>query len=140
MHFYVHFGELESWIVDIVPAGKKIDSYDMLCETTACFLAELTNRQPEIVAAMIHNGVDVTPDSLKESIRAVLRRPEVYVEATSEIERITDALDELVSNTDEWLNSSNDAFDGESPLSVIEGGGGSRVWQMIYTLRSGGVS
>ena len=37
----------------------------------------------------------------------------------------------------EWLETSNQVFDGLKPLEVIERGEADRVWQMIYALRSG---
>ena len=60
----------------------------------------------------------------------------------TEVERITKALSEIVVEhaVGPWLEAPNDAFGGAKPLEVIERGEGDRIWQLIYTLRSGGVS
>ena len=36
-----------------------------------------------------------------------------------------------------WLHRKNDAFDGSTPMEVIERGEISRIWQMICDLREG---
>ncbi len=36
-----------------------------------------------------------------------------------------------------WLKESNPAFDGSTPLQVIERGETDRIWRMIYELQSG---
>jgi hypothetical protein len=36
-----------------------------------------------------------------------------------------------------WLKKSNAAFDGSTPLQVIERGETDRIWRMIYELESG---
>jgi hypothetical protein len=36
-----------------------------------------------------------------------------------------------------WLETPNEAFDGSTPLQVIERGESDRLWRMIYFLRSG---
>ena len=37
----------------------------------------------------------------------------------------------------EWLQEPNLAFDGSTPLQVIERGETDRLWKMIYLLESG---
>ena len=36
-----------------------------------------------------------------------------------------------------WLREPNAAFDGSTPLQVIERGEGDRLWRMIYEMESG---
>ncbi len=60
----------------------------------------------------------------------------------TEIQRITSALAEIVAAdaVGPWLENPNEAFGGAKPLKLIERGETDRIWQMIYTLRSAGVS
>lgn len=57
-----------------------------------------------------------------------------------ELARLLDALAHITQNKreiGEWMNEPNDAFDGSTPIQVIERGEVDRVWEMIYFLRSG---
>ena len=36
-----------------------------------------------------------------------------------------------------WLKDPNPAFDGSTPLQVIERGETDRIWRMVYELESG---
>lgn len=58
----------------------------------------------------------------------------------TELVRLFDALADLMENpkeVSEWLQEPNSAFDGSTPLQVIERGETDRLWRMIYTLESG---
>jgi uncharacterized protein (DUF2384 family) len=58
----------------------------------------------------------------------------------TELVRLFDALADLMENPKEvaeWLQEPNSAFDGSTPLQVIERGEADRLWRMIYTLESG---
>ena len=57
----------------------------------------------------------------------------------TELKRLFAALARLVepSSIGPWLNQPNAAFDGSTPLQVIERGEGDRLWRMIYQLESG---
>ena len=58
----------------------------------------------------------------------------------TELDRLLSALESLVKNPGEvaaWLDEPNKAFDGSTPLQVIERGEGDRLWHMIYFLESG---
>src|SRR5688572_12764096 len=52
----------------------------------------------------------------------------------TEFKRIFDALAKLVSAEaiGPWLKQPNQAFDGSTPLQVIERGEADRIWRMIY--------
>lgn len=58
----------------------------------------------------------------------------------TELNRLFEALADLTQNREEvtaWLEAPNEAFDGSTPLQVIERGESDRLWRMIYFLRSG---
>lgn len=57
-----------------------------------------------------------------------------------ELHRLFEALAELTQDRSEvttWLETPNQAFEGSTPLQVIERGESDRLWRMIYHLRSG---
>ena len=56
-----------------------------------------------------------------------------------EIKRLFAALERLVSPEaiGEWLKQPNPAFDGSTPVQVIERGESDRIWRMVYELESG---
>ena len=57
----------------------------------------------------------------------------------SEVARLFDALSEMVDAKaiGEWLKQPNPAFDGSTPLQVIERGETDRIWRMIWELQTG---
>lgn len=57
----------------------------------------------------------------------------------TEINRLFAALSELIQKEaiGPWLKQSNSAFDGSTPLQVIERGESDRLWRMISELESG---
>ncbi len=57
----------------------------------------------------------------------------------TELNRIFQALEKLVAKESigPWLKEPNPAFDGSTPLQVIERGETDRIWRMIYELESG---
>jgi DNA-binding transcriptional regulator YiaG len=57
----------------------------------------------------------------------------------TELKRIFDTLEKLISPEaiGPWLKQPNPAFDGSTPLQVIERGETDRIWRMIYELESG---
>lgn len=58
----------------------------------------------------------------------------------SEMTALEAALKDLLQSDDEvvsWLETPNEAFEGSTPLQVIERGESDRIWRMIYFLRSG---
>ena len=56
-----------------------------------------------------------------------------------ELVRLFDALSDVVQPKaiGPWLLRPNPAFDGSTPLQVIERGEGDRIWRMIWELREG---
>ena len=57
----------------------------------------------------------------------------------AETRRLFAALEKLVSPEaiGPWLKDPNPAFDGSTPLQVIERGETDRIWRMVYELESG---
>jgi len=57
----------------------------------------------------------------------------------TEIKRLFAALEKLVSPEaiGPWLKDPNPAFDGSTPLQVIERGETDRIWRMVHELESG---
>ena len=57
----------------------------------------------------------------------------------SEMFRLFDALAEVVptSQIGPWLDTPNPAFEGSTPLQVMERGESDRIWRMIWELRMG---
>ncbi len=58
----------------------------------------------------------------------------------TELNRLFEALADLTQNREEvadWLETPNEAFEGSTPLQVIERGESDRLWRMVYFLRSG---
>jgi hypothetical protein len=54
----------------------------------------------------------------------------------TEIDRLLRALSELMPATEvgKWLREANQAFDGRTPLQLIEHGESDRLWQMIHQI------
>lgn len=68
------------------------------------------------------------------------RKPSASTERRlAEISRLFDELEKFVASEDigPWLKEPNPAFDGSTPLQVVERGEIDRVWRMLYELESG---
>ena len=59
--------------------------------------------------------------------------------AIVEMDRLLDGLARVMEPAEvgRWLKSSNAAFDGSTPLQVVERGEADRLWRMLYELESG---
>jgi transcriptional regulator with XRE-family HTH domain len=58
----------------------------------------------------------------------------------TELQRLFAAIADLTQDTHEvahWMQEPNPAFDGSTPLQVVERGETDRLWRMIYQLESG---
>ena len=58
----------------------------------------------------------------------------------TELQRLFEAIAALTRNPQEvahWMQEPNSAFDGSTPLQVVERGESDRLWRMIYHLESG---
>src|SRR5262249_46274204 len=114
------------------------------------FLPSLrTGQSGQIDVKQFCNSYQVTQDTFTRlsgfSPRAVAhwaggRKPSgSTARRLTEMKRIFQALEELVSpeSIGPWLKEPNSAFDGSTPLQVIERGETDRLWRMIYELQSG---
>ena len=56
-----------------------------------------------------------------------------------EVTRLFDALSDIIKarSIGPWLQRPNDAFDGSTPLQVMERGENDRLWRMIWQIREG---
>ncbi len=59
--------------------------------------------------------------------------------ALVEMDRLLDGLARVLqpAQVGQWLKSPNPAFDGSTPLQVVERGEIDRIWRMLYDLESG---
>lgn len=59
--------------------------------------------------------------------------------ALVEMDRLLDGLARVLKpeQVGHWLKSPNPAFDGSTPLQVVERGESDRIWRMLYDLESG---
>jgi hypothetical protein len=68
------------------------------------------------------------------------RKPSASTERRlAELGRLFEELEEFVASKDigPWLKEPNPAFDGSTPLQVVERGEADRIWRMLYELESG---
>jgi DNA-binding transcriptional regulator YiaG len=79
------------------------------------------------------------------SLRAVAgwasgKKPSAPVQrALTEMDRLLDSLSRLMEpkQVGRWLKEPNSAFDGSTPVQVIERGQIDRIWRMLYFVESG---
>ena len=66
-------------------------------------------------------------------------QPDASGENGSELTRLFDVLSDMVDSKaiGKWLKEPNPAFDGSTPLQVIERGETDRIWRMIWELQTG---
>ena len=62
-----------------------------------------------------------------------------HKEQSKQLNSLKDALADLMEANfvDEWLKTPNEAFEGSTPLQVIERGESDRLWRMIHEIRTG---
>lgn len=105
------------------PRGLEVkefcDSYGVTQET----FTRLTGFSPRAVAHWAH-GRKPSPSTGRR---------------LAELGRLFEALEKLIPNDNigPWLREPNPAFDGSTPLQVVERGETDRIWRMIYELESG---
>ncbi|MCI0378681.1 MAG: XRE family transcriptional regulator [Gemmataceae bacterium] len=97
----------------------------------------------------VRNLLGVSQDELARitgySIRAVAgweagkKLSEAARQKLVETERLRAALTELMPAAElgEWMRTPNPAFEGQSPIQVIERGEADRIWRMIIQIDSG---
>ena len=82
------------------------------------------------------------PHPLYERVVALLRTKEpngLTQQKLKELVHLFDALSDVIASKSNgpWLSLPNPAFDGSTPLQVIERGESHRIWRMIWELGSG---
>jgi transcriptional regulator with XRE-family HTH domain len=57
----------------------------------------------------------------------------------TETDRLSKALSGLLPEKElnEWMSSPNPAFEGQTPIHIIERGETDRIWQMIFEIQAG---
>lgn len=79
-----------------------------------------------------------SPRSVAKWSEGVLPSPK-QEKALVEMDRLLDGLARVLppEQIGQWLKSPNPAFDGSTPLQVVERGELDRIWRMLYDLESG---
>jgi hypothetical protein len=90
-------------------------------------------RQPMVVRL-----TGFSPRSVAKWSEGVLPSPK-QEKALVEMDRLLDGLARVMQpeQIGHWLKSPNPAFDGSTPLQVVERGELDRIWRMLYDLESG---
>jgi len=79
-----------------------------------------------------------SPRSVAKWSEGVLPSPK-QEKALVEMDRLLEALARVMqpAQVGQWLKSPNPAFDGSTPLQVVERGESDRLWHMLFDLESG---
>lgn len=79
-----------------------------------------------------------SPRSVAKWSEGVLPSPK-QEKALVEMDRLLDGLTRVMqpAQIGRWIKSPNSAFDGSTPLQLVERGELDRVWRMLYDLESG---
>jgi hypothetical protein len=105
-------------------------------------------RRPEAIREFCRE-INITMDTFTRLVGASRRTLATWLSGNppnranqrnvSEMARLFDALAEVVpaSQIGPWLDTPNPAFEGSTPLQVIERGESDRLWRMIWELRMG---
>jgi hypothetical protein len=82
--------------------------------------------------------IGFSPRSVAKLSEGVLPSPK-QEKALVEMDRLLDGLARVMkpAQVGHWLKSPNPAFDGSTPLQIIERGEIDRIWHMLYDLESG---
>ena len=79
-----------------------------------------------------------SPRSVAKWSEGILPSPK-QEKALVEMDRLLDALARVMqpAQVGQWLKSPNPAFDGSTPLQIVERGENDRIWHMLFDLESG---
>ena len=79
-----------------------------------------------------------SPRSVAKWSEGVLPSPK-QEKALVEMDRLLDCLSRVMqpAQIGQWLKSPNSAFDGSTPLQIVERGELDRIWRMLFDLESG---
>ncbi|MEO0795417.1 MAG: hypothetical protein AAFX93_09655 [Verrucomicrobiota bacterium] len=112
--------------LDLVPPTSPRVSIGDLCERYSIIqpdLTRLTGYSPRTVATWKKDGV--TSNAAMKQVRELIR---LFAALSEHMEP---------NYVGTWLKDPNDAFEGSTPLQVIERGHVDRIWRMIYYLETG---
>lgn len=125
-------------------AGKSLD----LAQKNSSFFPALPKGKI-VKVSDVRNLLGVSQDELARitgySIRAIAgweagkKLSEAARQKVVETERLRAALAKIVPPAElgEWMRTPNPAFEGQSPIQVIERGEADRIWRMIIQIDSG---
>ena len=91
-----------------------------------------------VTSAAAGEGADSSPRSVTKWSQG--ETPSAKQEkALVEMDRLLDGLSRVMEpvQVGRWLKQPNTAFDGSTPLQVVERGEMDRIWRMLYDLESG---
>ena len=79
-----------------------------------------------------------SPRSVAKWSEGVLPSPK-QEKALVEMDRLLDGLSRVMAPAQigRWIKSPNSAFDGSTPLQIVERGEIDRIWRMLFDLESG---
>lgn len=97
------------------------------------YRAEFNMSQPVVVRL-----TGFSPRSVAKWSEGVLPSPK-QEKALIEMDRLLDGLARVLkpAQVGQWLKSPNPAFDGSTPLQLVERGEVDRIWRMLFDLESG---
>lgn len=109
-------------------AGKQREAFDV-----RRFCKQFHVVRPDLTRITGYSLRSVDKWAAGEKIAAAPKR------RLEEARRLMDALAELMEPeaVGEWLKTPNDAFEGSTPLQVIERGESDRIWRMIFLVETG---
>ncbi len=129
-------------------ASKRVSSRSVVNETAAVYSAGFKAQKAPALQEMAEK-FGLRQDTLSRmtgfSLRAVAdwasgKQPSAPVRrAITEMDRLLDSLARLMKPKEvgRWLKEPNTAFDGSTPVQVIERGQIDRIWRMLYFVESG---
>ncbi len=130
------------------PAGRKHSAKSRVKEASPAYASTLRSEpgaDVQKIAQKFGLQQEVVSRMTGFSLRAVAawaggKPPSAPVKrALTEMDRLLDALSRLMKPKDvgQWLKHSNAAFDGSTPVQVIERGQSDRIWRLLYHIESG---
>jgi hypothetical protein len=129
-------------------SGSRVKETARVKEAAAVYHTVLQADSPPALQALARK-FGLRQDTLSRltgfSLRAVAgwangKQPSAPVRrAITEMDRLLDGLARLMKPKDvgRWLKEPNSAFEGSSPVQVIERGQIDRIWHMLYFVESG---
>ena len=101
-------------------------------------LLQLYRTEFKIPQPVVVRLTGFSPRSVAKWAEGVLPSPK-QEKALMEMDRLLDGLARVMkpAQIGHWLKCSNQAFDGSTPLQLVERGEIDRIWRMLFDLESG---